>query len=78
VTACASANGHRAGPPRQTVDWDALGYRPDPAVPLLACRCGAKYLDDYEGCHAHRVVFLHDPKTREPNRPGGSTEGEST
>jgi hypothetical protein len=75
VTARASPNGHRPGPPHQTIDWDAADYQRDPRTPVLACRCGAKYLDDEAGRHAHRVVFAHQPKAREP-RAQESTEGE--
>ena len=77
MTAAPSANGHRPGPPRQAVDWDREDYRPDPKTPLRLCgRCGAKYLDDEAGRAAHRIVFLHQPRTREPDRPAESTERE--
>ena len=67
MTARAPANGHRPGPPRQAVDWDALGYRPDPGTPLRACaRCGGAYLDDEPSRVAHVAVFGHSPKPREP------------
>jgi hypothetical protein len=59
-----SANGHRPAAP---ADWD----RPQPAegTPLLRCRCGAVWTDDDDGRHAHRVVFSHQPRPREPARP---------
>ena len=54
-----SANGQVPAPPR-----------PDPGKPpLLRCRCGAAWLDDDEGRHAHRVVFGHQPRTAEAARP---------
>lgn len=70
MTAAPSANGHRPGPPRQAVDWDAGDYQRDPRTPLLACRCGARYLDDEDGRQAHIAVFGHSPRTAEPaNQP---------
>lgn len=54
-----SANGHR---PAQPADWAAAQYRPGQGVPLLRCQCGAAWLDDEEGRHAHRVVFSHQPR----------------
>lgn len=56
-----------AKPPGRTrktpVKWDALQYQPAPSTPLLACKCGASWLDDKPGRDAHRVVFGHDPQT---------------
>ena len=70
TAARAPANGHRPGPPRPAVDWDALGYRPDPATPLRGCaRCGGAYLDDEPSRVAHVAVFGHSPKPREPAKP---------
>ena len=44
---------------------------PDPGPPkLLRCAsCNGYWLDDDEGRHAHRVVFLHQPRLPEPVRP---------
>lgn len=37
---------------------------------LRCCKCGANYIDTDEGRHAHRVVFGHQPKTKnEENKP---------
>jgi len=70
VTARAPANGHRAEPPHRPADWDALGYRPDPATPVRGCtRCGARYLDDEPSRTAHITVFGHSPKPAEPAQP---------
>jgi hypothetical protein len=63
VTARQPANGRRGA--HQPADWAALAYRPDPRTPLLRCRCGAAWLDDDEGRHAHRAVFGHQPSPRE-------------
>jgi hypothetical protein len=60
-----AANGHRPAAPVPAADWAAREYQPGPAAPLLRCRCGAAWLDDDEGRHAHRVVFLHQPRARE-------------
>jgi hypothetical protein len=77
VTARASPNGHRPGPPHQTADWDREDYRPDPATPLRGCsRCGAVYVDDEPSRVAHVTVFGHSPKPREPAKQE-STGGES-
>jgi hypothetical protein len=68
------ANGHRPGPPRQAVNWDALGYRPAEGTPLLrCCRCGAAYLNDDPGRVAHVAVFGHSPKPAEPASPPKET-----
>lgn len=80
MTAAASANGHRPGPPRQAVDWGAADYQRDPRTPVLACcrqGCGAKYLDDDSGRVAHVAVFGHSPRPAEAARPAESTEGET-
>lgn len=72
MTARVLANGHRPGPPRHAVDWDALGYRPAEGTPLRACDrhgCGAKYLDDDPGRQAHIAVFGHSPRTSQPASP---------
>ena len=40
-----------------------MDSRSDPE--LLTCeRCGAKYLNDEAGWHAHRQVFGHAPEPR--------------
>jgi len=44
------------------VKWDQLQYQPAPSTPVVACKCGAKYLDDAPGRQAHRIVFSHDPE----------------
>ncbi len=54
-------------------DWDQFGYKPSPNTPLLRCWCGAAWLDDDEGRHAHRVVFSHQPKPAEPSSPPKET-----
>jgi hypothetical protein len=69
VTARQSANGHR---PHAPADWAALAYQPAEGTPLLACRCGGRYLDDREGRQAHDTVFGHNPRPAEPATP---TEG---
>ena len=69
MTARASANGHRAGPPHRPVDWLALGYRPAEGTPSRTCtRCGARYLDDEPCRAAHITVFGHSPKPAGPAR----------
>jgi hypothetical protein len=57
-----SANGHR---PRPASGWAALQHQPAQGGPLLHCQCGAAWTDDEEGRHAHRAVFLHQPKPRQ-------------
>jgi hypothetical protein len=37
-------------------------------VPLLRCHCGAAWLDDDGGRHAHQAVFGHQPRTPEPGK----------
>ena len=76
MTAARSANGHRPGPPRQAADWDREDYQRDPRTSLLACRCGARYLDDGPGRQAHIAVFGHSPRPGEPATTE-STEGET-
>ncbi len=66
MTARASANGHRAEPPHRPVDWSAVGYRPAEGTPTPRCWCGGVWIDDEAGRHAHRVVFLHEPRLPEP------------
>jgi hypothetical protein len=65
VTVAQSANGHRAGA-HEPAGWAALAYRPAEGTPLLACRCGARYLDDEPARAAHRAVFGHQPRSAEP------------
>jgi hypothetical protein len=57
----AASNG-QAEPPDRPVDWAAVQYQPAPGTPLLACACGASYLDDDPGRSAHHVVFGHQPE----------------
>jgi hypothetical protein len=64
-------SGHRPGPPHRPVNWSALGYSPGPNTPLLACRCGGKYLNDEPGWAAHLTVFGHSPRTPEPDPTEG-------
>ena len=72
MTGRASANGHRPGPPRLAVDWDAADYQRDLKTPLRTCDrpgCGGRYLDDQTGCQAHIAVFGHSPRTSQPASP---------
>lgn len=71
-----SANGQAPPADRTTSepppDW-AVHYQPTSA-PLLACSrhgCGAKYLDDDGGRHAHQAVFGHQPRQSEPEPTEG-------
>gem|GEM_PF-3047024 len=51
---------------RQAANGQVPPLQPDPGPPKLErCWCGAAYLDDDESRHAHSVVFLHQPNTRE-------------
>jgi hypothetical protein len=77
VTARQSANGRRDTDRRKPADWIAA-YQPAEGTPLLACRaphCGAYYLDDEPARAAHKAVFGHKPRPREPER-AERTEGE--
>jgi hypothetical protein len=67
VSARQSANGRRSdtGRHEQLADW-AAAYQPAEGTPLLACRCGGRYLDDEPARDAHRAVFGHIPRPREP------------
>ena len=51
----------------------------DPGPPKLRqCWCSGYWLDDDEGRHAHSVVFLHQPETREaPARESAEPEGDT-
>ena len=52
-------------PAPKPVDWKALQYQPANAV-LLACHCGARYIDDEPSRAAHNVVFGHWPARPNP------------
>lgn len=69
MSARQSANG-RSPPPAP-----AEPTAPGPAGQLTRCACGAAWLDDEPGRHAHAVVFGHQPKPREPAEPAQPTEG---
>ncbi len=51
---------------RQSANGQAPPPAPAGGVPLLRCHCGAAWLDDDGGRHAHQAVFGHQPRTREP------------
>ena len=73
-----SPNGHRPGPPPAPADLDAAQHQPGPGTPLLRCACGGYWLDDEPGRHAHRAVFGHQPRPREPARPPANDDQEAT
>ena len=57
-----AVNRGKMHPAAKPVRWDTLQYHPAPNTPLLACKCGASYLDDEPSRTAHRTVFGHDPE----------------
>jgi hypothetical protein len=61
VSARQPANGR--SPP--TAPAEHAPTAPGPAA-LLRCACGGYWTDDEPGRHAHRAVFGHQPRAREP------------
>jgi hypothetical protein len=68
VTGRQSANGRRRRDAHEPADWADLAYQPAEGTPLIACRCGGRYLNDPEGRGSHQVVFGHRPNPREPEQ----------
>jgi hypothetical protein len=62
VSARQPANGR--SPP--TAPAEHAPTAPGPSTALRRCACGAVWLDDEPGRHAHRAVFGHQPRPREP------------